>query len=84
MEDQSKGPTIEQVRALLSEALQVPEDQISPDLTFGDIPPWDSMGHMEVLMSLENHYGIKINPDTITDLVSLPIIFNYLRVNGNV
>ena len=84
MEDQSKGPTIEQVRALLSEALQVPEDQISPDLTFGDIPQWDSMGHMEVLMSLENHYGIEINPDTITDLVSLPIIFNYLRVNGNV
>ena len=84
MEDQSKGPTIEQVRALLSEALQVPEDQISPDLTFGDIPQWDSMGHMEVLMSLENDYGIEINPDTITDLVSLPIIFNYLRVNGNV
>ena len=84
MEDQSKGATIEQVRALLSEALQVPEDQISPDLTFGDIPQWDSMGHMDVLMSLENHYGIEINPDTITELVSLPTIYDYLRVNGNV
>lgn len=83
MEDQSKGVTIEQVRALLSEALQVPEDQITPDLTFGDIPQWDSMGHMEVLISLENHFGIEINPDTITDLVSLPTIYDYLQVNGN-
>ena len=84
MEDQSKGATIEHVRALVSEALQVPEDQITPDLAFGDIPQWDSMGHMEVLMSLENHYGIEINPDTITELVSLPTIYDYLRVNGNV
>ena len=83
MEDQSKGVTIEQVRALLSEALQVPEDQITPDIAFGDIPQWDSMGHMEVLISLENHFGIEINPDTITDLVSLPTIYGYLQVNGN-
>jgi len=83
MEDQSKGATIEQVRALLSEALQVPEDQITPDLAFGDIPQWDSMGNMEVLMSLENLFGVEISPDTITDLVSLPIIYNYLQVNGN-
>jgi acyl carrier protein len=83
MEDQSKGATIEQVRALLSEALQVPEDQITPDLAFGDIPQWDSMGHMEVLMSLENLFGVEISPDTITDLVSLPTIYGYLQVNGN-
>jgi acyl carrier protein len=83
MEDQSKGVTIEQVRALLSAALQVPEDQITPDLAFGDIPQWDSMGHMEVIMSLENLFGVEISPDTITDLVSLPIIYNYLQVNGN-
>ncbi len=83
MEDQSKGVTIEQVQALLSEALQVPEDQITPDLAFGDIPQWDSMGHMEVLMSLENLFGVEISPDTITDLVSLPTIYDYLQVNGN-
>jgi acyl carrier protein len=61
----------------------VPEDQITPDLAFGDIPQWDSMGHMEVLMSLEILFGVEISPDTITDLVSLPIIYNYLQVNGN-
>jgi len=83
MEDQSKGVTIEQVRALLSTALQVPEDQITPDLAFGDIPQWDSMGHMEVLMSLENHFSVEISPDTITDLVSLPTIYDYLQVNEN-
>jgi len=84
MDHQSKGVTIEQVRALISEALQVSEDQITPDLAFGDIPQWDSMGHMEVLVSLESHFGIEINPNVITDLVSLPMICDYLQVNGNV
>jgi acyl carrier protein len=84
MEVQSNGVTIEQVRALLSEALQVCEDQITPDLAFGDIPQWDSMGHMEVLMALENQFQIEINPDNITELVSLPTICDYLQVNGNV
>lgn len=84
MEVQSNGVTIEQLRALLSEALQVSEDQITPDLAFGDIPQWDSMGHMEVLMALENHFHIEINPDTITELVSLPTICDYLQANGNV
>lgn len=83
MEDQSIGVTIEHVQALLSEALQVPEDQITPDLAFGDIPQWDSMGHMEVMISLENHFGIEINPETITDLVSLTTIYGYLQENGN-
>ena len=69
----------EQVKALLAEALQVEPELVTPDLTFGDIPQWDSMGHMEVMMRLEEYFGVEINPDTIASVISLPLICEYIN-----
>ena len=69
----------EQVMALLAEALQIESELVTPDLSFGDIPQWDSMGHMEVMMRLEEYFGLEINPDTIASLISLPIICEYIN-----
>lgn len=78
MESEQKNIT-EQVMALLAEALQIESELVTPDLTFGDIPQWDSMGHMEVMMRLEEYFGVEINPDTIASLISLPIICEYVN-----
>jgi acyl carrier protein len=68
---------------LLVEALHIPEAQATPDLAFGDLPQWDSMGHMEVMMLLEQRYNVEINADTIAALTSVPAIHNYLKENGH-
>lgn len=68
---------------LLGEALQVPLEQVTPDLRLGDLPQWDSMGHMDVMVLLEERYGVEINADTITALTSLPAIAAYLKENGH-
>ncbi|NMC15013.1 MAG: acyl carrier protein [Chloroflexi bacterium] len=72
-------PLIEQVQAALAEALQTPIDEISPELALGDLPQWDSMGHMEVMMVLEQKFGIEINADTISALISVPAICDYIE-----
>jgi acyl carrier protein len=72
----------ERIQTLLVNALQVPPDQVSADLQFGDLPQWDSMGHMEVMILLEAEFGIEINPDTITNLTSFEAIREYLEDNG--
>lgn len=73
----------ERVQSLLVDALQVPGDQVTPELAFGDLPQWDSMGHMDVMMALEAQFGIEINADTISGLVSVPAIRAYLEANGH-
>jgi len=70
------------VQAALAEALNVPVDQITPELAFGDLPQWDSMGHMEVMMRLEERFGIEINADTITALTSVPAITAHIAAMG--
>ena len=73
----------EQVRELLAGALQVPAEAVSPDLSFGDLPQWDSMGHMEVMMQLEERFGVEVSADTIAALTGVPAICAYLKENGH-
>ena len=72
------------VQKLLVEALQVPVNQVNPDLAFGDLPQWDSMGHMEVMMLLEEQFGIEITADTIANLTSVASIRDYLEEQEHV
>lgn len=71
----------QRIREALSLALQVPLEEIPADLSFGDLPQWDSMGHMEVMMRLEEFFGIEINADTIAALTSVTAIRQYLEDN---
>lgn len=82
MNDFSTGLT-EQVRDLLAGALQVPAEAVTTELSFGDLPEWDSMGHMEVMMQLEERFGVEVSADTIAALTSVEAICAYLKENGH-
>ena len=69
----------EQVCKILTEALRVEAGDIGPETQFGDLPQWDSMGHMEVLVALEKEYGVEITAESITDLVSVPLIVAHIE-----
>ena len=72
------------IQEVLAQALEVPADMVVADLQFGDLPQWDSMGHMEVMMHLEEHFGIEINADTIAALTSIPAICKYIQEDQHV
>jgi acyl carrier protein len=81
----SSNPSLTaQVQALLAEAIQAPPDLVTSDLAFGDLPQWDSLGHMEVMLRLEEQYGVAIDADVIAQLVSVAEICKYLEANGHV
>jgi acyl carrier protein len=75
---------VERVQALLAGAFQVSPDEIKPDLAFGDLPQWDSLGHMDVMMQLEEQFGVEVSTETIAELISIPAICEYLsRQDGS-
>jgi acyl carrier protein len=77
-----KNALDQNVRALLAEVFQIPPDEITPELAFGDLPQWDSLGHMDVMMRLEEQFGVEINTDTIAELVSIPAICEYISASN--
>jgi acyl carrier protein len=74
----------QRIQSLLAEAIQVPGDMVTPDLSFGDLPQWDSLGHMEVMLRLEDEFGVAIDADTIAQLISIPEICRFLEDKGYV
>jgi acyl carrier protein len=68
-----------QVQTLLAEVFEVPVDQVTPTLEFGDLPQWDSLGHMDLMVRLEERFGVEISTETIAELVSVPAISAYLQ-----
>jgi acyl carrier protein len=71
------------IRNVIAEVLQVNIDEITPEIAFGDIPQWDSLGHMEILLALEESFAIAVTAETISDLVSLPLIIEHITNNQN-
>lgn len=67
------------IQETVAEALQVPASQVTPELAFGGIKEWDSMGHMGVMMLLEERFGISIDAEIIAALTSLPAICDYIQ-----
>jgi len=68
----------DKIRTVLAQALRVEAADISSETAFGDLPQWDSMGHMEVMILLEENFGVEINADTISELVSVQAIYDYV------
>ena len=69
----------DQICALLADALRVEPGDINADTQFGDLPQWDSMGHMEVMVALEKEHGVQITAESITELVSVPLIVAHIE-----
>jgi len=67
------------VQTLIAEALQIPLESITPTLAFGDIPEWDSMGHMQIMMALETAFSLDIDADSILELVNVSAICAHLE-----
>ena len=72
----------EKVQQTLADALRVAQTEIGPETQFGDLPQWDSMGHMEVLVALEKAYSVEVSAETITELVSVPAICEYIQARN--
>ena len=68
---------------ILVEQLQINKDEVSEDLTFGDLPQWDSLGHMMLMSVLEEKYGEEITTEAIAELVNFKAIRGYIEKHSH-
>ncbi len=73
----------EQIQTLLAEIFEVELQEVSDETQFGDLPKWDSMGHMDLLVALESQFGIEISAESIGELVSVPVILAAIQALQN-
>jgi acyl carrier protein len=69
----------EKVEGLLADVLQIPVATITDELAMKDTDVWDSLKHMELVVSLEQSFGIELSFDDIVAMQSVGEIKRVLR-----
>ena len=69
---------VAEIRKTLAGVFGVKPEEIAPDLQFGDLPAWDSMGHMDLMLALEERFGLEISAESIRRLTSVTAIVKEL------
>lgn len=67
---------------LIAAALKLSASAIDLDTSMKSNAAWDSLAHMELVISIEEHYRIILEPDQIADMTSVTAIVEQLRLRG--
>ena len=59
----TREEVIEQVKSILVETLSVDEDKVTPDARFQEDLETDSLDLVELVMTMEDKFGIKITDE---------------------
>lgn len=61
------------------DTLKLPEADYNEDLTAGDHPQWDSIGHVNLLMAVEEGFGIAFDVTDAIDIESVADLQDMVR-----
>lgn len=70
------------VKQLLASALGVSVARIGDDAERGKLRGWDSIGHVNVITALEDHFAVKLDDAELLRMTSLPEIVTVLHAKG--
>lgn len=74
--------TYEQLRSIIASTLKVPPARITETTKNEDISAWDSLGHVNLMMALEQTFGVYLDVEDFPKLTSVPAILQYLENQG--
>ena len=74
--------TYEQLRHTVAQTLKIPVSSIGPTTKAEDLAAWDSLGHVNLMMSLEQTFDIQLDVDDFPRLNSVPAILEFLKSHG--
>jgi len=70
----SKDEIKERARSVLARTLKVSPETISDTASQTQLSQWDSVHHMNVVLALENDFGIEFDAGELPNLTSLPLL----------
>lgn len=73
---------LEKMKEMIADQLSVDEDKITPESNFKEDLDADSLDLFELVMALEEEYGIEIPSEELESLTTVGAIIDYLKAHG--
>lgn len=70
---------VERLRNVMGAVFEINPTTISDEATPGDIEKWDSLRHMNLILALEDEFGVRFRDDQVEQLISFRLIALNLR-----
>ncbi len=67
---------------LMAGLLRLDKSSISDDLTMQQSDVWDSLKHMELIVSIEDEFNVELSSDDIVQMLSVKAIREILKRKG--
>jgi acyl carrier protein len=69
----------EKLQEIMATALELPAGTIRENSTMDEIEEWDSLGHVHIMVALEQAFDLYMDVDDFAELDSVPAILQYLE-----
>ena len=69
---------MQKLKKIMASVFRVHEDTISDEARMSDVPGWDSLSHMNLILEIEREYGIQLSGNDIAEMQSIPKIAEIL------
>lgn len=67
------------LQQVMSDILQVPPSAITDKASMQTIATWDSLAHLNLVLAIEEAFGVRFNSQVIPTLISVAAIKNELE-----
>lgn len=72
----------QKLKDLMAELFKMQQEEITDSLIMKDIDVWDSLKHMELIVSIEEMFGIELTFDEIVAMQTFKEIKRILKEKG--
>ncbi len=62
---------VREIIALIAAELEIPESRLSAASSSDTTPEWDSVGHLNICLAVQDRYGISLDMEAIGELTSI-------------
>jgi acyl carrier protein len=69
----------EKIIKIISQVMGVPIEMISGDSSPDTIEEWDSLKHMNLVLALEEEFGIQFTDEQIVEMLSVELIVEVMN-----
>jgi acyl carrier protein len=67
-------PLDQKIRQIFADVFSVPLESVQPDSSPETIETWDSLQHLNMVLALEQEFGVQFEPEEIEKLLSPALV----------
>ena len=72
----------QKLKQIMANIFETEEDEITDESSMDNIEKWDSLKHINLIIAIEEQFGISIDEEEMVEMTSFTEIKRILRDNG--